>query len=259
VTTEETDLEQTIAGYWDQRSERFEQEQGVHGRRQKQAWLAFLSEVTGAERRRILDVGTGTGFLALLLAELGHDSKGLDLSRGMVAQAERNAATRGLTATFAVGDAERVLDEDGTYDLLVNRNVLWTLPHPEQAVADWQRLLKPGGRLVVVDGDWFDDRFVYRLKRLLGNLLIAVTRRKNPWSATRKLRQGYNDGFEQSLPLMRPGNRRTMPRLIQDAGFADVQVLSMREVNAAEKSQKRLAGRLINPCEFFAVLATKPV
>jgi ubiquinone/menaquinone biosynthesis C-methylase UbiE len=251
-------LKQTIASYWDGRSEGFEREQGVRTERQKQAWLAFLRQVTGAERQRILDVGTGTGFLALLLAELGHDCHGLDLSPGMVAQARSNALARGLAATFAVGDAETVLEGDGIYDVLVNRNVLWTLPRPEQAVADWQRLLKPGGRLVVIDADWFDDRFVYRFKRFLGNLLIAVTRGKNPWAATRKLRQGYDRSFERDLPLMRPGNRQAMPRLIAAAGFTDVRVISMREVDAAEKSTKRLAGRLVNPHEFFAVLATKP-
>lgn len=253
-----TDLKQRIAGYWDQRSKGFEREQGVRTARQKEAWLAFLRQATGGERRRILDVGTGTGFLALLLAELGHDCHGLDLSPGMVAEAQENARARGLAATFAVGDAESVQSENGSYDVLVNRNVLWTLPRPEKALADWLRLLKPGGRLLVIDGDWFDDRFVYRLKRFLGNLLIAVSQRRNPWAASRRIRQGYNAGFEADLPLMRPGNRKTMPRLIQEAGFADVRVVPMREVDAAEKASKRLAGRLINPHEFFAVLATRP-
>src|SRR6185436_19149962 len=181
-------LKKTIAGYWDGRSAGFERMQGIRNRLQKEAWTGFLARTLGEAPKTVLDVGTGTGFLALLLAGMGHRVKALDLSPGMVEQAQRNAAERGLTLEIAVADGESLPEPDGTYDVLVNRNVLWTLPRPEQAVADWKRVLKPGGLLVVIDGDWFDNPFSSRAKRFLGHMLVAVIRFENLWAQERRLR-----------------------------------------------------------------------
>ncbi|HEV7508763.1 MAG TPA: class I SAM-dependent methyltransferase [Thermoanaerobaculia bacterium] len=251
-------LKKTIAGYWDGRSAGFERTQGIRNRLQKEGWTGFLSGTVGEPPKAVLDVGTGTGFLALLLSEMGHRVKGLDLSPGMVEQARRNAAERGLTAEFAVGDAETVPEPDEAFDVLVNRNVLWTLPRPEKAVADWKRVLKPGGLAVVIDGDWFDNPFSYRAKRFLGHLLVAVTRFENLWAADRRLRSGYDGGFDYALPLKGPGNRLKFPRILAEAGFTDVQVRLMPEVDRAERAAKTLAMRLNQPHEFFAVVARKP-
>src|SRR5436853_2906236 len=164
MDTSVNSLKETIAVYWDGRSEGFEQMQGIHTRQQREKWTEFLLRTVGEPPKRVLDVGTGTGFLALLSAGLGHSVKGLDLSPGMVEQARRYAAERGLAADFAVGDAESLPEPGAAFDVVVNRNVLWTLPHPEKAVADWKRVLKPGGLIVMIDGDWFDTRFSYRAK-----------------------------------------------------------------------------------------------
>jgi ubiquinone/menaquinone biosynthesis C-methylase UbiE len=251
-------LKQTIANYWDGRSGNFERLQGIRTRLQKQAWLGVLSRTIGESPKSVLDVGTGTGFLALLVAQLGHRVKGLDLSPGMVEQARRNAAERDLAATFEVGDAETLPEADASYDVLVNRNVLWTLPRPEKAIADWKRVLKPGGLLVVVDGDWFDDRLSFRVQRFLGHLLVLFTQFKNPWAGEKRLRQGYDGGFDKDLPLKAPGNRQSFPRLIAEAGFTDVRLVELPEVDRAERAGKSLTNRLIMPMGFFAVVARRP-
>lgn len=251
-------LKQTIASYWDRRSSGFERQQGVRNPHQKQAWLGMLSRTLGDGPKAVLDIGTGTGFLALLLAELGHRVKGLDLSPGMIEQARRNAAERNLAATFEVGDAEILPEPDATYDVLVNRNVLWTLPRPEKAIADWKRVLKPGGTLLLIDGDWFDDRFSYRVQRFLGHMLVLSTTFRNPWKNEKRIRQGYDGGFDKDLPLKGPGNREKFPRLLSEAGFTDVRLLDLPNVNRAERVGKKLAGRLIMPQRFFAVVARRP-
>ncbi len=251
-------LKKEIAGYWDGRSASFERMQGIRNRLQKEAWSGFLARTVGEAPKTVLDVGTGTGFLALLLAGLGHRVKALDLSPGMVEQARSNAAERGLDVEVAVADGELLPEPDGAYDVLVNRNVLWTLPKPEQAVADWKRVLKPGGLLLVIDGDWFDNPFSYRAKRFLGHVLVAVIRFENLWATERKLRQGYDGGFGESLPLKAPGNRRKFPSLISAAGFAGVEVLDMPEVDRAEQAGRRFIARLNLPHRFFAVVARKP-
>lgn len=254
-------LKKTIASYWDGRSAGFERMQGIRSRLQREAWTGFLARTVGEATeapKAVLDVGTGTGFLALLLAGMGHRVKALDLSPGMVEQARRNAAERGLNVELAVADGESLPEPDAAYDVLVNRNVLWTLPRPDEAVADWKRVLKPGGLLVVIDGDWFDNTFSYRVKRFLGHTLVAVTRFENLWATERRLRQGYDGGFGQSLPLKSPGNRQKFPRLLAAAGFQGVEVLEMPEVDRAEKAGMTLVGRLNRPHRFFAVVARKP-
>jgi ubiquinone/menaquinone biosynthesis C-methylase UbiE len=257
METQADSVKEPIAGYWDGRSEGFERMQGIRGRPQKAAWAGFLAREVGTEPKAVLDLGTGTGFLALLLAEMGHRVKGLDLSPGMVEQARRNAAERGLSAVFEVGDAESPAEPDAAYDVLVTRNVLWTLPGPEAALADWKRVIKPGGRLVLVDGDWFDSPLSYRLQRALGHLLLLVFGFQNPWARERRLRQGYDGAFARKLPLKGPGNRERFPRLVGEAGFVEVRLLEMPVINRAERAGKRLVGRLIQPHRFFAVVARK--
>ena len=65
-------------------------------------------------------------------------------------------------------------------------------------------------------------------------------------------------GFDDALPLKGPGNREKFPRILAEAGFTDVQVRLMPEVDRAEKATKPLAMRLNQPHEFFAVVARKP-
>lgn len=252
-------LKEKISAYWDERSTGFDPEQGVRSRRQKDAWLTFLRRVIGERpTTRVLDVGCGTGFITLLLAELGYHCTGCDLSSEMVATARQNAEEQGLSVRFEVGDAEHLAAADGSYDVVVNRNVLWTLPEPERAVREWQRVLAPGGRLVVIDGDWFDDRLSYRLKQQLGLMLTAIATGRNSWAAVRRKRQGYDSDFMSQLPLMKPGNRRDMPALLESCGFVDLRMEPMKEVNAAEKADKNLIQRLVQPHLFFVIIARSP-
>jgi ubiquinone/menaquinone biosynthesis C-methylase UbiE len=69
----------------------------------------------------------------------------------MLAEARRKATERGVSVRFEEADAERLPFTSGCFDLVISRHVLWTLPHPQAAVEEWIRVLRPGGRLVVVD------------------------------------------------------------------------------------------------------------
>jgi ubiquinone/menaquinone biosynthesis C-methylase UbiE len=59
-----------------------------------------------------------------------------------------------VSIRFEEGDAEQLPFAPGGFDLAISRHVLWTLPHPEAAIEEWIRVLRPGGRLVVVDGQF---------------------------------------------------------------------------------------------------------
>ena len=102
----------------------------------------------------ILDVGTGTGFFAILMAKLGHKVTGIDLTPAMLEEAAAMAAGLGLDIAFRHMDAQQLDFPDGTFDVVLSRNLTWTLPEPEKAYAQWHRVLKPGGLLLNFDADY---------------------------------------------------------------------------------------------------------
>jgi ubiquinone/menaquinone biosynthesis C-methylase UbiE len=117
------------------------------------AWKAILGSLTsGRDRLSILEVGTGTGFLAFLLVEMDHQVTGMDISTGMLARAREKASKLGYSVSFQEADAEYTGFPDETFDLVVCRHVIWNLPHPDIAIEEWVRVTKPGGVVGVIDG-----------------------------------------------------------------------------------------------------------
>jgi ubiquinone/menaquinone biosynthesis C-methylase UbiE len=150
---------EVIRHHWDRRAGTFDDETG-HGLvsdEQRCAWRDLLSRLAGRTPRRVLDVGCGTGFLAFRFAELGHTVTGIDLSPQMIDRARHKADQEALQIDFRVGDAVDLDCADETYSLVVARHVIWNLPDPERGVAEWLRVLRPGGRLVLIEGKWADN------------------------------------------------------------------------------------------------------
>src|SRR6202008_821616 len=96
----------------------------------------------------------GTGFLAFELTDRGHRVTGVDFAPAMIAQARRKALDRGASVRFEEADIEQLPFPPRTFDLVISRHVLWTLPHPDAAIDEWIRVLRPNGRLAVVDGQF---------------------------------------------------------------------------------------------------------
>lgn len=150
------ELEKSVEEYWTKRASDFntvrlnELRDPISGR-----WLAEMGRYLPEVRPlRILDVGTGTGYFAILLAQAGHELTGIDLTPAMLAEAEETAAKLGLSIGFSRMDAQATAFPDGSFDALVTRNLSWTLPEPEKAYREWHRLLKPGGLLLNFDADY---------------------------------------------------------------------------------------------------------
>ncbi len=111
--------------------------------------------IPGGRRLKVLDAGTGAGFVAILLAKAGHEAVGLDVSESMLEEARWNAAQSGLDIEFVRGDAASTGFQDGCFDAVVARNLVFTLPNPGMAYREWIRILRPGGRVVVMDGSYY--------------------------------------------------------------------------------------------------------
>ncbi|MBR1559678.1 MAG: class I SAM-dependent methyltransferase [Clostridia bacterium] len=109
----------------------------------------------------VLEVGTGPGFFAILLAEAGYRVTAIDLTPSMLAEAKKNAGPLGPRIRFMEMNAQALTFLDGRFDVILSRNVTWNLPDPELAYAEWARVLKPGGLLLNFDANWyrylFDD------------------------------------------------------------------------------------------------------
>ena len=150
-------VKQQVAAHWDRRAPHFDEDFGhsINTPAERAAWDRILDLVlAGRAGLDALDAGCGTGFLSFELTARGHQVTGVDFAPAMLVEARRKAATRGVSIRFEEADAEQLPFTPGSFDLVISRHLLWTLPHPEAAIDEWIRVLRPGGRLVVVDGQF---------------------------------------------------------------------------------------------------------
>ena len=107
------------------------------------------------ESIRVLDIGTGPGFFAIILAELGYDVTAVDYTAAMLEEAKANAGAIAEKITFAEMNAQELSFEDDTFDVIVTRNVTWNLHEPCVAYGHWTRVLKNNGLLLNFDANWY--------------------------------------------------------------------------------------------------------
>ncbi len=149
-------LNKQIEHYWNMRSADFSQLRlkeltGPCG----PAWDTLLSAQLAADKPlKILDIGTGAGFFAILLNQQGHQVTGIDMSADMLHQAKQNTFAAGCQAEFIKMNAQELAFADETFDVVISRNLTWTLPDVMQAYREWQRVLKKGGQLLNFDSDY---------------------------------------------------------------------------------------------------------
>ena len=133
---------------------------------QREIWRRTLVERISAhfpgresESLHVLEVGTGPGFFAILLAEAGYRVTAIDLTPSMLEEARQNAGNLCGSIEFIEMNAQALGFEDERFDVILSRNVTWNLPDPETAYAEWARVLKPGGLLMNFDANWYGYLF----------------------------------------------------------------------------------------------------
>ena len=118
-------------------------------------WLERIEAAAPADRPlRVLDAGCGPGFFSVLLSQAGHTVTGIDGSERMLGHARDNAAEYGVSPELMIGDFGALPFDDDTFDLLISRNVTHIIRDHLKVYGEWNRVLKPGGVLLIFDANW---------------------------------------------------------------------------------------------------------
>lgn len=150
-----------IKSYWSKRAEGYSisNKESLNSNEKEQYEEFFLKHISTDKKLKTIDMGCGPGFLAILLADMGYDSFAFDCTENMLLKAEENAKDLGVKVTTIKGDAQDPKIEDNTFDLLVSRNLVWNLDNPEKAYKEWIRIVKPGGKIIIFDGNHYNYLF----------------------------------------------------------------------------------------------------
>jgi ubiquinone/menaquinone biosynthesis C-methylase UbiE len=179
-----------IIHYWDDYAPQFDE---AHATEDLTKWKEVLKDLLGAETRRVLDLGTGTGFLAKMTAELGYITTGVDLSRNMLDILRTEIEQRGLTIKLVEAPVENLPFLDCSFDALITCRLVWTLVDPQVAFTEWRRVLKSGGKVIN---------------------FIRIREEEDPGM----LKEVYGEAIDKSLPLRNAG-KGLLEKSLEQAGF----------------------------------------
>lgn len=186
--------------------------EGAHLRADLAGALLDMAEL--APGLAVLDLASGPGLLARDAADRvqpGGWVLASDIAEAMLAAGARRAAAEGRAAalSFAAADAERLCLPDAAFDRVLAGLALFMFPHPEQALAEMRRVLRPGGRVVLsVWGPREAVPLIARAQDCIARLLPAP---------------------KVARPsVFRFGDAATLTHALQAAGFADVRIAPCR-------------------------------
>ena len=162
-----------LKSYWTQRAPTYSQvnQEELDGIQHK-TWSEFLDReirshfginisadksVLGNPRNsiKVLDIGSGPGFLAIILAELGYDVTSSDFTEAMLEKAKMNAGSLAKKIHFVQDDAHTLSAQNGKFDVILSRNLFWNLPKPEEAYKSIFRTLNENGLMMIFDANWY--------------------------------------------------------------------------------------------------------
>lgn len=206
-------LKERMTDYWTWRVPSFSElrMKELNGKMRERWMKEFEKYIPMTKPLKILDLGTGTGFFAILLGSYGHQVTGIDLTEDMILEARRTADFLQISAQFYVMDAEEPELEPESFDVLVTRNLTWGLPHLETAYHAWHKLLKKDGILINFDADYCRERRDQLLPENHAHKGIPAQKT-----------QQYESFKDELRPLQQPRPQWDV-ELLEKTGFHDIQ------------------------------------
>lgn len=257
-------LRDEIKAYWSARSATFDLSPGheIFSEDERQAWQALIEKHLGkGEGRPALDLASGTAVVSHLMDDAGFRVTGLDWSEPMLERARTKAKQRGRDITFRMADAENTMEPDAAYDVIVTRHLVWTLVDPAAAFAEWMRVLKPGGKLLIVDGDFVN---VGRMEKLVKKLAAWMEKhgllKGDPLHAPPEMMEKHREILAQ---VYFSGGARAddVAALLTAAGFADIVVdQDLSQINRAQAKHWNVLKAAARGLQHrYAICAQKPL
>lgn len=249
----DVEVKSEIRARWDISSQDYDTYDG-HGIKtpaERAAWKKVLQEALPGNNLDILDVGCGTGELSLVLAELGHNVQGIDISEKMLAKARAKAKTSNLKARFSLGDAENLKFESRRFDAVVSRHLLWTLSKPRGAFSEWKRVLRDGGKIIAIDGEWRDHSLNSRLRRMASSLGVVIFERKRPKNSV------YSPELRSALPHAFGLTPEKTRQYFEDCGLVDASCIDLVKIRELQKAKMPFYRRIAFSWTYYLVCGKK--
>lgn len=160
VALERQDLTGEIRRYWDERSRGYSlaTRMGLNNK-EDQTRRIIRESIPDTRRLCVLDIGTGAGYAAIILAQMGHDVTAVDNSELMLEKARANARAFRVDIQFVQADLHdlgRMFDAF-QFDAIVAKDTMWGITDPVGAYSDWIHLVRPGGYILIIDGNYYLD------------------------------------------------------------------------------------------------------
>lgn len=192
---------ENIRNYWNIRADGYSRSVCEELKESGGKWAEKLEKVLGsASGKKALDIGCGPGMFSVILTQLGCEVTAFDYSEEMLARARKNVEQTGKSAVFVRGDAQNLPFPEGSFDLVVSRNLTWNLEHPKRAYQEWLRVLKNGGSILNFDGNhylhYYNER--YRQAREVEGIVSGSGHKYMEHVDVRII-----DGIARDLPLSR--------------------------------------------------------
>ncbi|MDB5506273.1 MAG: putative methyl-transferase, S-Adenosyl-L-methionine (SAM)-MTase protein [Devosia sp.] len=249
-----------IREFWSERAASFDQSVGheIFSDAERRGWHRLLKKHLGpGNGRQALDLASGTGVISHLLHDLQFSVTGADWSEAMLEQARAKAEKRQADIRFIMRDAENTMEPRSSYDVVTNRHLVWTLVDPVAAFAEWFAVLKPGGKLLIVDGNMGRKTWVGKLSEALSRVTGKTAARSHLPPAMMERHRSIRSRvyFSDAMPAS------AVVDLLIDAGFTDPVVdrklFAINWAQARKMPLLRALDRLVQ--DRYAICATKPL
>ena len=237
-----------IRDYWDADAVTYDRSSSHHPSTalQRSAWRgALCTLLPDKPGQRVLDVGAGTGFLALLLSEMGHEVTAVDLSSQMLHELRRKSVDTGHPVTVVQADAIEV--PSGPFDVVVSRHLLWLLPDPIAALHAWRAA---SGRLVLVDSEWGRSADPAERLRRAGRQALTRLRRTPPAHHAE-----FDPQLRAQLPLGHGPRPAELVEAVRAAGWAAPRLHRLTDVEWAMRAELGWPDQMLGVTPRFAVVA----